>query len=422
MPRKELQPSDTNVDLLNQNDTSPKFSERFNLSSKPSLYQKWRQLRLPLRILSVILVTLTIFLVTFALGYFGSYLFKDGGRSSLLSGYPDSRSIKSVFPVSSTTGDEVASPINGLLYSQEDAAVWQGRRPLAIMINNHLVSRQAQAGLSSADLVYEAVAEGGISRFLGIFHANLPEKVGTVRSARVYYIDWAREFNAWYAHHGRAQIDPNNPAVCFPEADAFARMQQVFVSSIEGTSSCWREPNGLDYEHTLFCSPAELLEEGYKLYPDQSRSVEISPWLFKQDQAVAAASAISTVSFNFWNTISGYNVQWRYQSASNTYLRWQNDQPHLDQGNKQQLEAKTIIVQYANETLLKDLKAHLLYQTLGQGKAEIFMDGRVIKATWERPTIEQRTKYYDSNNKEVEFNRGQIWVEVVPLDTQILYT
>jgi len=136
---------------------------------------------------------------------------------------------------------------------------------------------------------------------------------------------------------------------------------------------------------------------------------------------VPSASAISTISFDFWDTTKGYEVEWKYQSDTNTYKRKQGGQAHIDHGNSQQLEAKTVIVVLMKETSLNDLKAHLLYQTLGQGEARIFMDGKAIKASWSRDTINDRTEFYDASGVQLKFNRGQVWIEVVPMGNSVTY-
>src|SRR3990172_2838324 len=99
---------------------------------------------------------------------------------------------------------ETVQPISGTFYSEKEAESWQGNRPLAVMIDNHVLARPYHYGLQKADLIYEAVAEGGITRFLAVFHGQNVDKIGPVRSARVYYITWALEFPAYYAHVGGA--------------------------------------------------------------------------------------------------------------------------------------------------------------------------------------------------------------------------
>src|SRR3989339_1542901 len=95
-------------------------------------------------------------------------------------------------------------PLNGEMLSKTEKKIWEGQRPLGIMVENHKEARP-QSGLSSADVIYEVVAEGGITRFMAIFYCNLSDvQVGPVRSARTYFLDWLGEYDALYAHVGGA--------------------------------------------------------------------------------------------------------------------------------------------------------------------------------------------------------------------------
>ena len=302
----------------------------------------------------------------------------------------------------------IANPINGILYTSSEAREWEKRRPMAVTINNHVEARP-QKGLSSADLIYEAVAEGGISRFLAIFHSKLPSVVGPVRSARVYYIDWAKEYDAWYAHWGHAQT--NN------EANAFARMQQIFVSSIESAKACdYDDSLDRDLEHTLYCETNKLYETAYDLYPDQPTNFrDIVSWDFK-DEVVkpGATDAAGTIDLNFWN-LPEYAVEWRYLPQSNSYERYQAGEKQVDAINSATLTARNVIVEFMPEKRLADEEGHLIYNDIGTGEALIFLDGRVIEAEWRRLAYTDRTIYTDKiTGQEVEFNRGQVWIEVIP--------
>ncbi len=111
-------------------------------------------------------------------------------------------------------------PMNGALYSKAQRKIWESRRPLGVMIENHTDSRP-QSGLSSADIIYEAVAEGGITRFLAIYYCKDASPVGPVRSARIYYVELLQEYgnNPLYAHVGGA----NTPG----PADALGEIQDL---------------------------------------------------------------------------------------------------------------------------------------------------------------------------------------------------
>src|SRR3990172_7597552 len=114
-------------------------------------------------------------------------------------------------------------PLNGALFTKQERDVWETRRPLGVMIENSPDSRP-QSGLGTADIVYEAVAEGGITRFMAIFHCNAPYSVNLmiapVRSARIYFVNLISEYDGLYNHVGGAgncddpNVDPRAKALC----------------------------------------------------------------------------------------------------------------------------------------------------------------------------------------------------------------
>ena len=333
------------------------------------------------------------------------------------------------------------SPINGVLYTKEEAGLFMNRRPLAIMINNHTDARP-QFGLSKADLIYEAVAEGGITRFLALFHAWDCEKVGPVRSARIYYEDWAAEFNAWYAHWGGAYMDAGDKAnqsnlsyafTCNPEADAYAKINRINLPSLDqmwlGNTAYWRDRSrGVATEHTGYTSTKKLWEEAPNRYPGWEGFVEFDQWEFNPPEAgeqpaqapleteslTGQAPTGSTISFNFWET-AGFEVKWEYDSESNGYKRYQGGELQVDAGaDNTPLLAKNVILQFTKEDSFGDKKHHLKYETIGTGSAKVFRDGEATDATWKKGDVRKRTRFYDSVGREIKFNRGQIWIEIVP--------
>ncbi len=327
-------------------------------------------------------------------------------------------------------------PLNGAPYTKQERDVWEKRRPLAVMIENHAESRP-QSGLSYADIVYEAVAEGGITRFMGVFYCDVAYKsvkLAPVRSARTYYLPWVLEYDALYNHVGGAgrcpdsTVDERAKALCQIEQYKIKDMDQFGISF----PTCFRNYDRLDHpvatEHTMVCVTDKL----YKLAVDRgwtnvdTKGVawdkNFSPWKFKDDTKEADRGASFSASFVAWKGYDAeYGVKWEYDRATNSYLRFNGGKPHTDLETKEQLRAKTIIVQFAKEIGPVDEHAHLLYTNIGSGDGLVFVDGMVTKVTWKKPIRSDRTKFYDVSGKEVSLNRGQIWIEMLPIGTPVKY-
>lgn len=318
-------------------------------------------------------------------------------------------------------------PLNGSKHTKEAKAFWDQRRPLAVMIENHVDARP-QSGLSYADVVYEAVAEGGITRFMALYYCNLSDvQVGPVRSARTYFLDWLSEYNALYAHVGGA----NAPG----PADALGQIIKYGIKDLNqfsiGFPVFWRDYQRLGHpvatEHTMYSTTARLWAVGAKRGWTATDSAGIRwddnfiPWKFKDDKG---GGSTTNITVTFWQSQGGYDVNWIYDAASNSYKRNNGGSAHMDLDDNTQLSAKNIVVQFEKESHANDGypgNVHLLYGTIGTGKALIFQDGNVIEGRWIKASRTARSKYVDSSGKEVEFNRGQIWIETVPEGAKVSY-
>lgn len=320
-------------------------------------------------------------------------------------------------------------PLNGRMHTKAARASWEKRRPLAVMIENHEESRP-QSGLSSADVVYEAVAEGGITRFMAIFLCNLSDiQVGPVRSARTYYLSWLGEYNdPLYAHVGGA----NTPG----PADALGQIIKYKVLDLNqfsiGFPTFWRDYQRLGHpvatEHTMYSTTQKLWEVGAKRGWTASASAGLTewskgfiPWKVKDDKAATAAK---TITVNFWESQPDYKVEWNYDPTTNSYKRKNGGSDHTDLNNKKQIEPKNVVIQFQKESHANDGypgNVHLLYGTEGTGKALFLIDGQVTEGKWAKTSRTARTKYTDGAAKEIIFNKGQIWIETVPEGSKVTY-
>lgn len=310
----------------------------------------------------------------------------------------------------------VMNPITGVLYTADESASWIGNRPFGVMVNNHVDARP-QSGLIYADLVYEIVAEGGITRFLPFYLSHLPEKVGPIRSTREYYLVLVKEMgDAMLMHEGYSP-------------QALEAIQSWPVRSLQrgGASFInWRDnPRNVATEHTLYSNPQELYKYGVDTL-GWGGNRELTSWKFKDEKKVEVlpdvclVGACKPIVVDFWYP-GDFSAIWTYDSTYNEYLRSTGyddaDQPipHLDQETKEQIKVKTLVIQFAEESsIVGDDKNRLDYELIGSGEGMIFMDGSVTNVTWSKEDRDARTRFYDQNGNEFEFNRGKIWISIVP--------
>lgn len=308
---------------------------------------------------------------------------------------------------------KITADLTGVQYPETEAGSWVNERPFGVMINNHTDARP-QSGLIYADLVYEMVAEGGITRFLAFYLTNTPEKIGPVRSTREYYLVLAKELSdAMIMHIGYS-----------PQAlvaiDTWP-VRSLFRGGCESYPGCtWRDnPRNVAYEHTAYVNGVKLRELGVNL--GWEGKGDIRAYVFKDDaNKYADKPLVNKISIDFWNK-GDYSSIFEYNQQNNTYMKFtgydasDNPIPHKDQETGEQVEVKNLIVQYAVENSISgDEKGRLDYQLVGSGKAVVFIDGRAIDATWSKASRDERTLFYDTNGGEIEFNRGKFWIAIVP--------
>ncbi len=317
-------------------------------------------------------------------------------------------------------------PLNGVKYSKQQRAWWEKHRPLGVMIENHSDARP-QSGISFADVTYEAVAEGGITRTLNIFYCQDAGIVGPVRSARVYFLDFVTEYgdHPLYAHVGGANTP--GPADALGQIDdmgwvGYNDMNQFSI----GFPTFWRDESRLGREvateHTMYSTTTKLWGIGAKREltnvdkDGAAWDVDFQAYKFKED---APSTSSQKVHLEYWKGYPDYFVDWTYSSKDNLYYRKNGGEAHNDRNTSKQLTAKNVVVLYMAESNADDgyeSNLHLLYKTKGTGKALVYMDGKEIKATWHKAGRGSRTTLTDSKGDEITFNRGKLWFHIVPIE------
>ncbi len=328
-------------------------------------------------------------------------------------------------------------PLNGKMSTKEEKNIWSKRRPLTVMIENHKDSRP-QSGLSSADVVYEAVAEGGITRFLAIFYCGvsaLDAQVGPVRSARTYFLDFASEYGDFplYAHVGGANTPGKANALGQIGDYGWLRKGNDLNQFSIGFPTFWRDYERLDHpvatEHTMYSTTDKLFAVAEKrgLTNVDENGVpwdkNFSPWEFKED-AKEDKRGIKSPGFSFWKGYSDYDVKWEYDPLTNDYKRINGGIPQKDRNNEAEIRGKVIAVVFMKESRANDGyegNLHLLYGTKGNGKALVFQDGQVVEGTWDKKDRQSRMIFRDLKGEKIKFNRGQIWIEVLPAGSEVIY-
>ncbi len=361
----------------------------------------------PTTYLPIIIGTVVILFVA----YFGFRAFQNGGSKNTLNPWSSGDNN------GSSSGEFFENPLNGEKVPMSEASEWKDSRPIGVMMNNHLSSRP-QSGLGEADLVFEIVAEGGITRYLAFFLSKLPEKIGTVRSTREYYLVIVKEIgDAMLMHIGWSP-------------QALVAIESWPVRSLgRGGAQFFRDEArinaGIPIEHTAYVNGKHLREHGNSL-GWEGKSETFESWKFKEDgpvdksQQCLVTECDKPLVIDFWYK-GDYTGAFKYDRNTNSYLRFsgydENDQltALIDPESNKQVAVKNVIVQYVVENSISgDDKNRLDYQFIGSGQAVVFRDGQALKATWRKESRDGRTKYFDSNGQEILFNRGKIWVSIVP--------
>lgn len=325
-----------------------------------------------------------------------------------------------------------ACPLNGDMFTKAERDAWEKRRPLSVMIENHPEARP-QSGLAVADIIYETVAEGGITRFMGVYYCGAQAKdqiLAPVRSARQAYIDYASEYNyPLYAHVGGANgVDTDKRVQAlehlsdygwtgYNDLNQFSIGYPVFVRNYN------RVPGKeLATEHTMESSTFRLWD--YAASQRELTNLDnkgkdwktgFIPWEFQDDLAVGERVASQKIAYDFWSGVKGFDVVWDYDKESNLYKRSMAGEAHVDSNSNQQLSAKNVLVLYTKEYPSVDIHKHVFYQTIGTGNATLFQNGKQIPVTWSKKDRTARLSLIDSKGRPIKFVRGQIWITILAI-------
>ncbi|MDA8166413.1 MAG: DUF3048 domain-containing protein [Actinomycetota bacterium] len=296
-------------------------------------------------------------------------------------------------------------PLDGTTQTDRNKTM---NRPIVIQIDNAPAARP-QSGLSKADIVYEEMAEGQITRYNAIFACRDVDTVGPVRSARLIDLELVPEYQALLSNSGAS----SGTAAALKAASAdVPNLDDATVPSAYRRSSNRYAP------HNLYLNTAKLRTAAGSM--GLSIQVAINGPQFKPDSPAPAQGQVNNIHVDY----SPYaDVTFNYDASSNTWLRSVDGSPDVDDLTGTQIAPKNVIIQYVNVTtsnIVEDENGNrgLEFAMTGSGKVEIFRDGQAISGQWQRAAKNAVTTYIDASGAVIPLDVGQTWIEVVPLDFQ----
>lgn len=285
----------------------------------------------------------------------------------------------------------------------EDASI--DGYPVAVIIEN-LTKVRPQASLSKASVVYEALAEGGITRFMGVYSSTDAEKIGPVRSARTYFVDLASEYNPLFVHAGGS-------------SEALAQIPQAELTDlnqIDGDQDYFFRDDVLRAPHNLF-TKSEFMTFALRDKKLLNESSTYDAWKFQDDIATSAREeSVEEIEVDF--SSPDYTVSFEYDADTNTYLRNNGGTAHVDELTGKQLAPKNVVVQYVKQEVV-DSEGRLSIDVVGNGEGVLYQNGQEIQIKWSKSVPESRTQFTTKDNGDmVSFVRGQTWIMLVPKENK----
>lgn len=302
---------------------------------------------------------------------------------------------------SPTPSPEVYWPLDG---APADPGEPLNRRPIVAKIDNFPDARPP-TGLSFADVVVEAPAEAGITRFNAVFHHDLPEVIGPIRSARLIDLTVVPWFNGLFLHVGASE-----PVMDRLHASDLTDLDQFFHPNLYWRSSDRPAP------YNMYADPAAVIDYADDLGLLKNNDVGSLLFYHGDPPAVPGDRPGPSVRLNYSPAAQTAYV---YNPDGGLYLRSIGGEPHLDAATGQQIAAANIIVMETSVTetdIVEDTLGNLSLQidTIGSGDVTLFRDGRAMSGTWQRGSVDAMIELFDSAGNPLTLKPGQTWIQIIP--------
>ncbi|MCL2094541.1 DUF3048 domain-containing protein [Candidatus Saccharibacteria bacterium] len=291
------------------------------------------------------------------------------------------------------------APLTGLPLDEEFPA---NHLVIAAIIENSTAARP-QSGLAEAEIIYETIANGGISRFIALYQVNRPALMGPMRSLRNHFADWTIPFDAAMAHHGGS--DTALADIARPPNRSIQTM------TLAGTEIYWRIRERQS-PHNLYTNIERLtLLATSRGYTTSNFTI---PFLRSDEPATSTVRA-NQVNLNMAQ--ASMNVVYRFDEATSTYLRsFATGAAHHDREHGQLAPRVVIAIRVNSRTVSSDFED---VTTTGNGEAFVFQDGYVISARWQKLSRSAPLELFDTAGHPIVLARGQTWITAVPNNNTI---
>lgn len=311
-----------------------------------------------------------------------------------------------------TPEPRVPAIIDGVELSGEEFRRLASRFPVAVMVDNSALAAP-QYGLSRAELVVEALVEGGITRYLAIYWRNDAARIEPVRSARTPFLYWVLEFDALFAHAGGASSGT--------VANALQQIRDWGIRDLDalgvGTDAAFYRDRTRVAPYNLTTSTTALQEVAARLGLTAG-APNVEPWRHKADfEGTDGQPLAGAIELSYRNQPVAWDLrQWVWDPVSNSYLRFYRGGPDVDLLTGAQLRFKNVVVMRVPAYVADD-RGHVLLEQVGEGPVQVFLDGRMVEGTWRKADRRSRTRFFDKRGQEIALNRGPTFIQMLAPDS-----
>lgn len=304
---------------------------------------------------------------------------------------------------------EMRNPLTGELKDNDSVL---NRRPIAVKISNAPAKHvRPQSGLNDADLVFEHLTEGSITRFTAVIYGDTPEKIGPIRSARLIDLEIPVMYDAALAYSG-SSIGVSRLLFDSDFSDRILR---------SNASGYYRSGENKPYEHTLYADPEKL----WGALDERGQNRAPSYWSGMSFSTEPPGGSFQATSVNI-RYRKFTEIDWIYDEENNRYNRWTDGVEHRDANSGLQVNATNIVIllaphqfnrsicenQRGGQCLAYSMEIHLW----GQGRAYIMRDGQVYEVFWVRHTPGEMLTFADTHGTKIPLQIGNTWFQVIPSD------